>query len=184
MAQADAGLAALVRSPSVWLATVCGVGFVPVAPGTAGSIVGVLLFACTASYGLGLHMGLIVAIAIAGVWSAGASERAFGRSDDGRIVIDEVLGQLIALAPLAADRRASWLGLVTAFVAFRVFDIAKPGPVRWAERRIAGGFGVMADDAVAGVLAAGVVAISLLAFDSVGVGSPAAGGWFEVGGVE
>jgi phosphatidylglycerophosphatase A len=95
----------------------------------------------------------------AGIWAADEAERIFGRPDDGRIVIDEIAGQLVALAPLAVlpAARPSFLAVVTAFVAFRGFDIAKPGPVRWAERRFAGGLGVMADDVVAGALAAGVV---------------------------
>jgi phosphatidylglycerophosphatase A len=97
----------------------------------------------------------------AGTWAAGEAERAFGREDDGRIVVDEIAGQLLALAPLCAlapASRTNFLALVTGFVAFRGFDIAKPGPVRWAERRFSGGLGVMADDAVAGALAAAVVA--------------------------
>ena len=80
-------------------------------------------------------------------------------------------GQLLTLLPLVVAHGAGWLeagtleffaGVVTGFVAFRVFDIAKPGPVRWAERRFAGGMGVMADDLVAGVL--GAVALTAVAF--------------------
>ena len=87
---------------------------------------------------------------------------AFGCKDDGRIVIDEVVGQLLTLAPLlvaGAEHSLPWL--VTGFVAFRVFDIWKPGPVRWAERRFRGGVGVMMDDVVAGVLGAGVLGAAL-----------------------
>ena len=102
----------------------------------------------------------------AGTWAAGEAERALGRDDDGRIVVDEIAGQLLALAPLFAlppGSRTNFLAVVTAFVAFRGFDIAKPGPVRWAERRFSGGFGVMADDAVAGALAAAVVSALVMA---------------------
>ncbi len=90
----------------------------------------------------------------------------FGRADDGRIVIDEVVGQLLALAPLLAlplVERTNWRALVTGFVAFRVLDIWKPGPVRWAERRFSGGTGVMMDDVVAGALAALALAALLAA---------------------
>ena len=97
----------------------------------------------------------------AGTWAAGEAERAFGRHDDGRIVIDEVAGQLLGLLPLALlaepAGRVAPHALLTGFVAFRAFDIAKPFPVRWAERRLPGGIGVMADDLVAGALAAAVV---------------------------
>jgi phosphatidylglycerophosphatase A len=150
----------------VWIATVGGVGFAPVAPGTCGSAVGALLFAATWHFGLLVETVLLVAVFSVGVWSASASESAFGRVDDGRIVIDEVGGQLVALLPLfalqpifgsSATGLPGFVWLVTAFVAFRVFDIAKPGPVAWAERNFQGGVGVMADDLVAGGLAAVLV---------------------------
>ncbi len=91
-----------------------------------------------------------------GIWAAGGAERAFESEDDGRIVIDEVVGQLIALGPLVGSA-PTFFGLVTAFVAFRLFDVWKPLPVRWAERSFEGGKGVMLDDVVAGVMAAAVV---------------------------
>ena len=118
---------------------------------------------------VGVHLGLVLLVSGVGWWASGCCERAFGRQDDGRIVIDEVAGQLLALTPvlalgavargagvawLASGAPVWWWLVVTAFVAFRVFDIAKPGPVRWAERRFEGGLGVMADDLVAGGLAA------------------------------
>ncbi len=92
-----------------------------------------------------------------GVWAAERAERIYGE-DDGRIVIDEVLGQLLTLAPLLFWGPASLFGLVTGFVTFRVLDIWKPGPVGWAERHFEGGVGVVADDVVAGALGAVVMA--------------------------
>lgn len=103
-------------------------------------------------------------VSVAGVWAASRAEALYARADDGRVVVDEVAGQLLALAPLwpagsAGDSRGAFFAwVVTAFVAFRVFDIAKPGPVGWAERRFEGGVGVMADDWIAGLLAAVVLA--------------------------
>ncbi len=106
----------------------------------------------------------------AGVWAAGVVAAASGREDDGRIVIDEVVGQLATLAPLLALPgwrpaldAAGLVPLVTAFVTFRVLDIWKPGPVGWAERRFGGGLGVMLDDLVAGVLGALLLGAGLLA---------------------
>ena len=120
----------------------------------------------------------MLALTALGVWVADLAERWFERPDDGRIVIDEVVGQMLALSPLVVLGRIEELGLrpqwtaepdsgaiiwfslvVTAFVAFRVLDIWKPGAVGWAERRFKGGFGVMADDVVAGVLAAVLVTV-------------------------
>jgi phosphatidylglycerophosphatase A len=95
-----------------------------------------------------------------GVWAAGEAQRAFAREDDGRIVIDEIAGQWLALAPLLtlpAERRGGFFAVVTGFVAFRVLDIWKPGPVGVAEKRIGGGLGVVMDDLVAGLLAAGLM---------------------------
>ena len=92
-----------------------------------------------------------------GVWAADRAERIYGE-DDGRIVIDEVLGQLLTLAPLLFWGRASLAALVTGFVTFRLLDIWKPGPIGWAERHFEGGMGVVADDVVAGALGAVVMA--------------------------
>ena len=114
-----------------------------------------------------------------GVWASSAAESYFGRHDDGRIVIDEFVGQLIALFPLVLLNEIAlggleipglestrfaridiwWLLVVTGFVAFRWFDIRKPGPVKWAEDKFKRGAGVMADDIVAGFLAALVVMV-------------------------
>lgn len=152
---------------AVGVGTAGGAGFVPRAPGTAGAVVAVAAFAFAAQLGLslGAHFAIVFAVSVIGIWASGACEVAFGRHDDGRIVIDEVAGQWLALLPLLAlSDSGLWIaGLVTGFVAFRWFDIAKPGPVGWAERRFEGGLGVMADDLVAGALAAGVVGVFVAA---------------------
>jgi phosphatidylglycerophosphatase A len=114
----------------------------------------------------------LLSLAFLGIWASDAAERFFGNKDDGRIVIDEVAGQLITLTPvlvlgaaalsargtgiseLSTGAPAWWLLVVTAFVVFRVLDIWKPGPIRWAERNFAGGLGVMADDLLAGLFGA------------------------------
>jgi phosphatidylglycerophosphatase A len=125
------------------------------------------LFALLAQLPAALYGGVVAALLGIGIWAAGAAERHFERKDDRRIVIDEVVGQLVALSPLLALRGKGlepihWVGLVvTGFVAFRGFDIWKPAPVRWAERRFPGGAGVMLDDVVAGAF--GAVAVSVAA---------------------
>jgi phosphatidylglycerophosphatase A len=137
-----------------------GVGFVPAAPGTAGSVLGLALGAALLALSpAALALGAVGVTAV-GLW---AIERALiGETahDPGWIVIDEVAGQMVAL--LGAAWRPSWAGLLFAFALFRLFDIAKPGPVRWADRRSAPVF-VMADDLIAGGLAAGGTAILLTA---------------------
>ncbi|MAI26193.1 MAG: phosphatidylglycerophosphatase A [Spirochaeta sp.] len=173
---------------AVWIATAGGVGFGPWAPGTWGALVAVLLFVAGMDrLGVPLYMLLLVLASVVGIWASTASEQYFGRHDDGRIVIDEVVGQWIALTPLVLlhslplgalrlpglpffpesgiDLR--WFLVVTAFVAFRWLDIRKPGPVKWAEDRFRRGAGVMADDIVAGGLAA--VAVTVPAFVIVSI---------------
>ena len=128
------------------------------APGTAGAAVGVALGLVLLGLGPWLHALATLALLSLGIRAADAAERWYGGKDDGRIVVDEVVGQLVALFPLALPGLgAPWPAVVTGFVAFRVFDVWKPGPVRRAER-LGGGAGVMLDDVVAGALAAPVAA--------------------------
>jgi len=140
------------------LATAGGIGYAPVAPGTFGAALGVALFVVLSALHALLFALTTATLFALGSWAAERAEREFGRPDDGRIVIDEVVGQLLALAPLlffATLPAAAWLALLGAgFVLFRLFDIWKPGPVGWAERRFAGGLGVMLDDVAAAALAA------------------------------
>jgi phosphatidylglycerophosphatase A len=141
------------------LATGAGAGLAPVAPGTAGAAVGVLVFLGLAALPAALYAVTVLGVVALGVWAADLAERELARKDDGRIVIDEIAGQLVALFPLVLlGHGASLAGVVTGFVAFRVFDVWKPGPVRAAERAFAGGAGVVLDDVAAGALAAPVVA--------------------------
>ena len=166
------------RSLAVWIATAGGLGHAPIAPGTFGSALGVLLFVPLTYLGWELYLLTLVTLSCLGVWAADRAESYFGEKDDGRIVIDEVAGQLWTLLPLVfltpltllgirpLDNNSSdtgffvWIVLVvTAFVVFRVLDIWKPGPVVWAERNFAGGLGVMADDIVAGMIGAVVITV-------------------------
>jgi phosphatidylglycerophosphatase A len=144
------------RGVALLVATGAGSGLVPVAPGTAGSALGVAIFVLFSPVGSWLFAVSWLALLALGVWAAGRAERVYGE-DDGRIVIDEVLGQLLTLAPFLVWGPASFAGLVTGFVTFRVLDVWKPGPIRWAERRFEGGAGVVADDVVAGLIGAGVM---------------------------
>jgi phosphatidylglycerophosphatase A len=124
-----------------------GAGFFPAAPGTAGSFVALLI-------GAGLMWlwppALALAIIAAVLGGAWAIAHAGAGDDPGWVVIDEFAGQWIALLGLA---RPGWIGLAAAFVLFRALDVTKPGPVGWADRRH-GWFGVMADDVIAGAIAA------------------------------
>jgi phosphatidylglycerophosphatase A len=143
---------------ALFVATGAGAGYAPVAPGTFGSAVGVLLFLPLSVLGPWLYLLTTLALLSLGVWASDEGERVFAAKDDGRIVIDEVVGQLLTLAPFVLlDIPAGFFWLVTGFVVFRGFDIWKPGPARWAEQNFEGGAGVMLDDVVAGLFSAAVM---------------------------
>lgn len=150
------------RPLPVWVATVAGVGFFPILPGTVGSAVAVALVAALDTMPLN-NVGrsasltlLVVLIFFLGVWAAGQSERFFGRTDPGYVVIDEVAGQMLAFLLFP---HASWKLLLAGFVLFRVFDISKPFPAGRAER-LPGGWGIMVDDLIAGVYSLGALAFA------------------------
>jgi phosphatidylglycerophosphatase A len=163
-----ARLGLLVRHPAALLATWFGVGLIPIAPGTWGSLAA-LPFAWTI-LSLWGATGLAIAIAIVffvGWGTAATVTKAGGIKDPGFLVIDEVAGQWLVL--LAAPRDP--LAWVLAFLLFRIFDIWKPWPVRWADRHVAGGLGVMLDDLLAAVYAALVLSVLLVIGGVFGVRS-------------
>jgi len=135
---------------AVFLSSAGYTGFVPFAPGTAGSIVGLGAYALMrwADATTLAELLVIVALIAVGVWSATFAERHFGLDDLGPVVIDEVAGMLISLAFTSVG----WTGAVAGFVLFRLFDIVKPYPAGRLER-LPGGLGIMADDAMAGIYA-------------------------------
>jgi phosphatidylglycerophosphatase A len=127
-----------------------GAGFAPIASGTAGSAVGVLLFLPVAPPGrLSALLILIAAVTAAGTWAAGICGRLYGKADDGRIVIDEIAGMLVTLISFPAT--GFWL--LAGFLVFRLFDIWKPFPIRTIDQKWKHAGGVMADDLLAGVYA-------------------------------
>jgi len=142
------------------IASGLGAGHAPGAPGTAGSLLALVL-------GVPLLIGppwalplAALAAVLGGVWAIRAA-RAGG--DPGWVVIDEVAGQWIAMLGLA---RPTWQGLLAAFVLFRLLDIAKPGPIGWADRQ-GGAAGVMADDVIAGAGAALILVALRLTFPAL-----------------
>ncbi len=140
----------------------CGVGYLPLAPGTFGSLVGVGLFLLLRANPLVILVA-IVAVTLVGIWAATRTEELSDRKDPGKIVVDEVAGQLIALFPLTLFPRWSTLAVIISFILFRFFDIVKPYPANRLQE-LNGGAGVMFDDLVAGVYGAIVVSIVLRFF--------------------
>ena len=134
---------------AVFLATAAYCGYFPVAPGTVGSAAGLLVYLLVAWIGLPIVEVAAIALTFAvGAWAATHAERFFGGIDPGPVVIDEVLGMLITLAFIPAG----WQAMLAGFLLFRVLDVIKPFPANRLET-FHGGFGIMADDAMAGVYA-------------------------------
>lgn len=132
------------------LATWFGCGYVPLAPGTAGSLGAIPLYLLLRPLGPWAVVCASVVLLAVGLWAADVVVDASGQKDPQIVVVDEVVGMLLTLA--AAPRGALAIGL--GFVAFRVFDQFKPWPANVAEQRLKGGWGVMMDDVVAGLYGA------------------------------
>ena len=134
---------------AVFIATVGYAGYFPIAPGTVGSLAGLVVYLLVWWSGSPLvEIALIVLLFAAGVWAGTTAERYFGGIDPGPIVVDEVVGMLITLAFIPVGLS----GAIAGFVLFRIFDVIKPFPAGRLER-LHGGLGVMADDAMAAVYA-------------------------------
>lgn len=158
----------ILGSPVHCLAFGFGAGLSPWAPGTVGTLVGVpfaLLMLQLSPAMIGAFLALMTA---AGIYLCGESARRLGVHDHGGIVFDEIVGYLVACLPLLAGWRPEaqplWLGLLLAFVLFRCFDILKPWPIRWLDREVHGGLGIMADDLLAGLMAAALLGLGNLGF--------------------
>ncbi len=148
-------------TPAALIATVGGIGHMRPAPGTWGSLAGLIL-----AYGViwaGGFIGLIALTLIAtaaGWWATGEYLKASDTDDPSEVVIDEVAGQCLGLLIVAAFVPTLTLDLfVAAFVLFRLFDILKIWPANWAEQKLPGTTGVMVDDLIAGVYAGAIVVL-------------------------
>lgn len=146
----------LLRSPINLLAFGFGTGLAPVAPGTVGTLPALLLWVPLSYLHWMLYLAIVLAMAVAGVWICQRTSDSMGVHDHGGIVWDEIVGYLIAvfLVPF------SLTAMVIGFLLFRLFDILKPWPISWADKKVSGGLGIMLDDIIAG--AASCVVLQLL----------------------
>ena len=138
------------RDPVQLFALGFGSGLAPVAPGTAGSLIGLAAALVIAQWGIPVASAITAVVVVAGIWICGESARRLGVHDHPAIVWDEIAGMMIAM--LAAPREWGWAAL--AFALFRLFDIVKPWPIREIDHGMRGGAGIMLDDVLAGFLAA------------------------------
>lgn len=139
----------LLTDPAHLLAFGLGSGLSPRAPGTVGTVVAALVWWLLGPLSPGVHLGVLLLLVVVGTWAAGRSARALGVHDHGGIVIDEWAGFWLTVTALPHH----WGWLLGGFVLFRFFDIVKPWPIGWLDRRVHGGWGIMVDDLVAGLLA-------------------------------
>ena len=124
-----------------------GLGRIPFAPGTFGTLPGLLLAWFCWQTEVGVYLVVTAAVLVSAIWIAGRSAQMLGVADDPRIVIDEIAGVLVAFILVPP----SGLALVIGFCVFRLLDIAKPPPISTVDRRVKGGVGIVLDDVLAGI---------------------------------
>jgi phosphatidylglycerophosphatase A len=144
----------------LFLASNAGLGYAPVAPGTFGTLAGIPVFYFISCFNWPLQFLSLLALLFLSFWVADRAGQIYGEADDGRIVIDELVGYLVTVAFLPF----SWGTALLGFVWFRIFDILKPPPANWFDRELKNGIGVTLDDLVAGLYAALAVRGCLLLF--------------------
>jgi len=137
------------RNPIHFLAFGLGSGAAPRAPGTAGTVAAAIIYLMLPTMPLAVYLGFLLAAFVAGIWLCGRTARDIGVHDHGGIVWDEFVGFWLTM--LLAPPGLLWV--LAGFVLFRFFDIVKPWPIRWLDRHVHGGLGIMIDDVLAGLFA-------------------------------
>ncbi|MFQ5659915.1 MAG: phosphatidylglycerophosphatase A [Gammaproteobacteria bacterium] len=145
----------LLLDPIHFLSLGFGAGFTPKLPGTAGTLVGVLIYLPVQSLQWPYYLGLVAVLFLSGIWLCGRTADALGLPDHPAIVWDEIIGYLLSMT--LAPRGWGWI--VLGFCLFRLFDIWKPWPIQWLDREVKGGAGIMLDDALAGLFSAMLIQI-------------------------
>jgi phosphatidylglycerophosphatase A len=149
----------LLASPAGWIACGFGSGLTPKAQGTFGSLAAIVPWLLLRDLSVPAWLGIIVVAFAIGVWACDVAGRILGVDDHRSLVWDEFVGLWITLLPAVV---APWWAVIAGFLLFRVFDVWKPWPIAWFDRRVKGGFGVMLDDVIAGIFAGIVLYLVLL----------------------
>ncbi|MBK5143185.1 phosphatidylglycerophosphatase A [Budviciaceae bacterium BWR-B9] len=142
-----------IANPLHWIATGFGSGLSPKAPGTFGSLAAIPFFYLLQMLPMPAYLVMLVLTFALGVWACQSATNAIGMDDHGAIVWDEFVGMWITCIALPQG----FIWMIAAFVTFRFFDILKPWPIRWFDNHCTGGFGIMIDDVIAGLIAFGVI---------------------------
>lgn len=143
------------RKPTHLLAFGFGSGLLPKAPGTYGTLVGIPLYLMMQPLPLLFYLLLVALGFVAGLWICQRAAEDLGVHDHSGIVWDEIVGYLAAMA----FAPPGWIWIAIGFLLFRLFDIFKPWPIRWIDRGVKGGLGIMLDDLAAGLYSAGVISL-------------------------
>lgn len=143
----------VLSDPIHFLAFGFGSGLLPKAPGTWGTLVAVPLWFLLAQLPLNSYLLAIAVLSVVGIWLCGKSSEKLGVHDHGGIVWDEFCGYWVTMILVPV----TWYWALIGFVLFRVFDIIKPWPIKWLDKKVHGGFGIMIDDIIAGLLALAVL---------------------------
>lgn len=163
MANTNPTFKQLLHSPTLLLAFGFGSGLSPKAPGTVGTLAAIPLWWLLAQLPLAGYLTVVLISAIVGIYLCGQAAKTMGVHDHGGIVWDEFVGFWIAMAALPV----TWTSLLLGFALFRLFDILKPWPISWLDKKVSGGFGIMVDDIVAGIAAALVIVLLRTLFNLI-----------------
>ena len=139
----------ILTNPIHFLAFGFGSGLAPIMPGTFGTLAAIPIYLAIQNLSPAMYFLVTLFVIVVGIWLCDRSSKMLGVHDHGGIVWDEIAGYLVTmfLAP------SGWQWIVAGFVLFRIFDIIKPPPIGWIDKKVQGGFGIMIDDVVAGIFA-------------------------------
>jgi len=140
-----------------WLAFGFGSGLAPKAPGTFGTLAAIPFYLLMSPLAWPYYLGLVVVFTVIGIWACDRTARELGAKDPSAIVWDEFVGffiTMLAVPSVLLTASYGWAWILAGFLAFRLFDIWKPWPIRVIDERVEGGLGIMLDDILAGVMAA------------------------------
>jgi len=140
----------LLSNPVQMLAFGFGSGLSKKAPGTVGTLVAIPFYYCLIQFFNHFYLPVLVLVIISGIWICGKAANDIGVHDHGGIVWDEIAGYLLTMYWVSF----SWQNVILGFILFRLFDIAKPWPINWLDSKVKGGFGIMVDDLLAGLMSA------------------------------
>lgn len=150
------------RNPVHLLAFGLGSGLSPFAPGTMGTIAGLILYLPLAMLAWPWYLGIVLTAFLFGIYLCGKTSADLGVHDHGGIVWDEFVGYWLTMLWIPFD----WVWIVAGFVLFRLFDIVKPWPIGWLDKKLGGGLGIMLDDVIAGLLACGCLHLAIYLLNS------------------